>query len=583
MITFNELNLNAKIIQAIEELGFEQATEIQEQAIPYLLESDNDLIALAQTGTGKTAAFGIPILEQIDTSIKDVQTIVLCPTRELCMQLAKDLVSFSKYMKGLQILAVYGGTPISGQIKDLKKGPQIVVGTPGRTLDLINRKKLNLSNIRFVVFDEADEMLSMGFKDDMDAILEVTPDEKQVLLFSATMPKEIAKMASRYMEDPFEISIGHKNTGSSNVEHQYYDVPGRRKYEVLKRLADLNPSIYGIIFCRTRAETKDIAEKLGRDGYSADAIHGDLSQAQRDIVMNRFRNRNIQLLVATDVAARGIDVDDLTHVINYNLPDEIATYVHRSGRTGRANKFGVSIVLLSGRDRSKLGLLERKIGRQIQKMKVPSGKDVCRVQLLQLMDKVRDVEVSEDIEEYLEVINEKFEGFSREELIQKFISLEFNRFLSYYKDADDLNAKSKKDRYKDRMDDKRNRRKDRRERRDRGRFEEARGRYDRFYINLGEKHDVNPGKILELINRQTKGHSVDVGQIEILSGFSFFEVPSDFTPIILQSFKKAKYNGFAVVVQPSNPKPEKAKMKRKKKRSFKEDDRKKSKRKKKKG
>ncbi len=543
MTMFKDFDLHADILRGVEKLGFEKPTEIQKEAIPYLLESDQDLIALAQTGTGKTAAFGLPLLQKISSKESDVQAIILCPTRELCMQLAKDLESYSKFMDRFNILAVYGGTDISKQIKSLRGSIHIVVGTPGRTLDLIKRRKLNLQAVKFVVFDEADEMLSMGFKDDMDAILEATPEEKQTLLFSATMPAEIAKMTKRYMRNPKEISIGHKNSGTKNVEHHYYDVPGRKKYEALKRIADINPSIYGIVFCRTRAETKDIAERLGNDGYSSDAIHGDLSQSQRDSVMQRFRGKQIQLLVATDVAARGIDVDSLTHVINYNLPDELATYTHRSGRTGRANNEGVSIILLSGRDRSKLRGIEKKIGQQVIKQQIPSGKQVVKAQLDKLIDRLEKAEVNEnELQEYLPEILQRLNVYSKEDIIKQFISLEFNRFLQYYKNSDDINSKgSSRDRDRGRGND---------GGRGDGYRTGPRKRYSRFYINLGEKSKVNPQKLLAVINKFTPEHSIEVGKIEILSAFSFFEVDETQANVINSAFKDAKFGNTDIVVKP---------------------------------
>ncbi|RLD83641.1 MAG: ATP-dependent helicase, partial [Bacteroidetes bacterium] len=446
MITFKETELNPEILKALDELGFVNPTPIQEKTIPHLLSSERDLVGFAQTGTGKTAAFGLPIIHQIDTKSKNVQAIILSPTRELCVQIAQDITNYAKYTKGLNVVAVYGGTSIDTQIRSLKKGAQIVVGTPGRTLDLIKRKKLKLSTVEYLVLDEADEMLTMGFKDDLDAILEGTPAEKQTLLFSATMPKEIANIAKKYMKDSVEISAGKKNIGAENVNHIYYMVNARDRYLALKRIADINPKIYGIVFCRTRRETKEVAEKLMGDGYNADALHGDLSQAQRDYVMSRFRTKKLQLLVATDVAARGLDVTDLTHIINYNLPDDLEVYIHRSGRTGRAGKKGISISIIHSRETGKIRMIQKKVGKTFEHIPVPSGKEICGKQLYNLIDKVEKIEVDESqIEQFLPEIYKKLDWLSREELIKHFVSAEFNRFLAYYKNAPDLNVSSKSD------------------------------------------------------------------------------------------------------------------------------------------
>ena len=444
MNTFHESGLHENIIKAIDELGFKKPTPIQEKTLPFLLNSEKDVVALAQTGTGKTAAFGLPILHNIEWKNKSVQGIVLCPTRELCMQITNDLDYFSKYIDGVFVVPVYGGTSIDKQIAALKRGGQIVVGTPGRVLDLIKRKKLVLSEIKYLVLDEADEMLNMGFKDDLDSILAKTPKGRQSMLFSATMPKEIASIARKYMKDAEEISVGKRNTGAENVQHHYYVVQASNRYLALKRIADYYPNIYGIVFCRTRRETKEVAEKLMQDGYNADALHGDLSQAQRDHVMGRFRQKHLQILVATDVAARGLDVNDLSHIINYNIPEELEAYIHRSGRTGRAGKHGISISIIHGREGSKIGQLEKKVGKEFLQQQVPAGKEICEKQLFNLIDKVEWVEVDEStIEEYLDIIYKKLAWLPREELIKRFVSVEFNRFLSYYKDAVDLNVMAK--------------------------------------------------------------------------------------------------------------------------------------------
>src|SRR6056297_2425579 len=441
MTLFNEMGLNPEIQLAIEEIGFEQPTPIQEKVVPFLMNDKQDLVALAQTGTGKTAAFGLPILQQIDTTKKATQTLILSPTRELAMQIANDLENYAKHLTKINIAVVYGGADIKKQINQLERGAQIVVGTPGRTLDLLKRKKLKVNEIRWLVLDEADEMLSMGFKDDLDAILETSPASKQTLLFSATMPKEIVTIAGKYMEDPLEIAVGKNNTGAENVEHHYYLIHARDRYIALKRIADMNPHIYGIIFCRTRAETKEVADKLMRDGYNADALHGDLSQAQRDHVMARFRNKHLQMLVATDVAARGLDVTDLTHVINYNLPDDPEVYIHRSGRTGRAGKRGISVTLIHLREQGKLRQVEKKVNKKFIKKPVPLGKEICAKQLFNLIDGVEKAEVNEArIEAFMPVIYKKLAWLEREDLIKHFVSVEFNRFLGYYEDAPDINV-----------------------------------------------------------------------------------------------------------------------------------------------
>jgi len=441
MILFNDMGLNANILKAIEALGFENPTPIQEKTIPFLLTSNNDMTAVAQTGTGKTAAYGLPIIQQIDKNEKSVQALILSPTRELALQITADLNAFSKFEKNIKIAVLYGGSDISKQIKQLEEGAGIVVGTPGRTLDLIKRKKLKVDKIRWLVLDEADEMLSMGFKDELDAILENSPAEKQTLLFSATMPAEIVSISKKYMTDTHEISAGRKNSGADNVDHHYYLIHAKDRYVALKRVVDINPSIYSIIFCRTRSEAKEIADKLMQDGYNADALHGDLSQAQRDFVMSRFRSRHLQILVATDVAARGLDVNDLTHVINYNLPDDPEIYIHRSGRTGRAGKKGISVVFIHLREKSKLRQSEKKINKEFIRKSVPSGKEICEKQLFSLIDKVEKVSVNEtQIAEFMPVIYKKLAWLDREELIKHFVSVEFNRFLQYYENATDLNV-----------------------------------------------------------------------------------------------------------------------------------------------
>ena len=441
--SFLSFSLKKELIKSINELGFNNPTPIQSKVIPHLMSSDQDLIASAQTGTGKTAAFGLPLLDLTNTKVTNVQTLILCPTRELCIQITNDLLSYSKYLKNINILSVYGGVKIEKQIKSLKKGPQIVVGTPGRTNDLIRRNKLIIGKIDRLILDEADEMLSMGFKEDLEAIIQQTPKKKQILLFSATMTQKVVGVTKKYMKNSLELAVARVNRAADNVEHIYYVVKPRDRYEVVKRIADMNPDIYGIVFCRTRRETKDIAIKLMNDHYNADTIHGDLSQSERDDVMRRFRKGQLQILVATDVAARGLDVEDLTHVINYNLPDDDEIYIHRSGRTGRAGKKGVSIAIINGRNMRKLKDIERTSKISFKKKDVPSGLDICKKRLYALIDKIEKVDVNEDqIEPFLPYIFEKLNWLDREKLIKHFVSTEFNRYLSYYKDSKDVNEES---------------------------------------------------------------------------------------------------------------------------------------------
>ena len=506
---FSDLGLNNEIQKAIKDLGFTEPTPIQKETIPYLIEEDKDLIALAQTGTGKTAAFGLPVIEKIEVDRKIPQAIILCPTRELCLQITKDMESYAKYIKNLRITAVYGGTSIQTQIRALTSGTQIVVGTPGRVIDLIKRKKLRLSDIEMVVLDEADEMLNMGFKEDLDTILAETPETKQTLLFSATMPKEVMRITKNYMFSPKTIEVASRNEGAENVEHHYYMVNAKDRYQALRRICDINTDIYGIVFCRTRRETKDIADKLMQDGYSADAIHGELSQSQRDHVMGRFRKKSIKLLIATDVAARGIDINELSHVINYNLPDDNEIYIHRSGRTGRAGNKGVSIIIAHSREKRKLQSIERMLKRDLILKKVPNGEEICEIQLLKLVDKVVNTKVSNQIDKYLPAIEEKLAHLDKQDLLKHFISAEFNRFLSFYKNAGNLNIDPSKSSSRDRDSNRRDRDSSRRDRdssrrdsnssrrdndssrRDSGRSSNRKNHaeegYTRFFINLGNQ------------------------------------------------------------------------------------------------
>lgn len=534
MSTFNELGLSAEILDALTELGYVNPTEIQNIAIPQIISSKSDLKAFAQTGTGKTAAFSLPILEQMDKESSITQAIILSPTRELAIQIAKNISEFSKNLKGVRTLAVYGGSSIEDQIRKLKKGVQIIVGTPGRTVDLINRKQLKLSAIKWLVLDEADEMLNMGFKDELDKILSATSSEKQTLLFSATFPKEVESIARNYMSKPVEISAGKKNSGTDQVTHQYYVISERNRYAALKRIADVNPNIYSIIFCRTRRETQDVADRLIKDGYNADSLHGDLSQAQRDSVMQKFRKKHLQLLVATDVAARGLDVNDLTHVINYKLPDQIESYTHRSGRTGRAGKEGISIAIVTGREKNKLHPIERKIGKKFISTPIPTGKEICQNQLFKLIDKVHDITINDaEINDFLPSIYEKLEGLDREELIKRFVSLEFNTFLSYYENAPDLNDSEHM----------------------RGSDSRGKSRNDenmtRFFVNIGRKDKLNPARLIGLINDQEITKNIEIGQIEILDTFSFFELDKNFTQETMHAFEnnEVEFEGRSVNVE----------------------------------
>lgn len=534
MLTFDDSGLREELLKAVGEIGFVEPTPIQQQAIPHILTSDRDLIAFAQTGTGKTAAFGLPSLHRTDTSSKVTQTLVLCPTRELCLQITRDLQGFAKYLKGLHVTAVYGGSSIETQIKALKRGSQIVVGTPGRTLDLIKRRRLDLRQIKTVVLDEADEMLSMGFKEDLEAILSQTPDDKQVLLFSATMADSMKSM-TREMKNPERISVAAKNKGADTVRHVYYMVNARDRYEALKRITDVHPSIYAIIFCRTRRDTKEVANRFMADGYNADAIHGDLSQSQRDEVMGKFRKRQLQLLIATDVAARGLDVNDLTHVINYNLPDEIQNYVHRSGRTGRAGKKGVSIAIVHSREGRKIRDIERSAGIRFQRETVPTGREVCQKQLIALVDKIENVEVDESqIGPFMPEIYDKLQWLDREQLIKHFVSAEFNRFLSYYKGARDLNISDKRDDTR------------------KGKRSKA---FVRLFVNLGSKNNLNPKHLIGLLNSAMPNDRVRLGKIDIEKSFAFFEVEQGMEMAVLTALNGKEFSGKTVHAEITESKP----------------------------
>ena len=545
-MTFEELGLKSGVLKSLTQLGFETPTPIQQEAIPHLLKEESDFVGLAQTGTGKTAAFGLPLVSKVEEGRKKPQGLVICPTRELCLQISKDIQNYSKNVN-VNTVAVYGGTDIKRQISDIKRGAQIIVATPGRLVDLTNRKAIDLNEIEWVVLDEADEMLNMGFKEDIDHILDKTPLERNVWLFSATMPKEVAAIAKNYMENPLEVAIGHKNQSNENIEHIYYTVSERDRYNAVKRIIDFNPSIYGLIFCRTRRETAAVAEKLVKEGYSAEPLHGELSQAQRDNAMRRFRSKSIQILVATDVAARGIDVDDITHVINYNLPDEIENYTHRSGRTARAGKKGESLVLVTPRESYKIKTLEKKLRTTFKKGTVPGAKEICEIQLMKLVDKVITTEVKEEnIAEFLPAVMKEFEGLSTEEVVKKFVSAEFNRFIEYYNKASDLNAKdSGRGRDNDRGE--------RGERRDRDRGERGGRRNDenktRFFVNLGNRDGLNPGGLLRVICDSTGLKSDKVGRIDILASFSFFEADNEHADDILAKVNGSDYEGHDVSIE----------------------------------
>ena len=507
-MTFKELGLRVEVLQSIEAMGFAEPTPIQQSAIPHLLNDESDFVGLAQTGTGKTAAFGLPLIHKVTDRPTETQGLIIAPTRELCLQISKDLEAFAQFDRQIKVVAVYGGTDIRKQMSDIKRGATIVVATPGRLVDLINRKAINLKTVETVVLDEADEMLNMGFKEDIDAILNATPDTKNVWLFSATMPKEVAAIAKNYMTDPLEVAMGHKNQSNENIEHIYYTVKERDRYDALKRLIDASPDIFGLVFCRTRNETATVAEKLAKEGYSAEPLHGDLSQAMRDRVMDRFRERSIQLLVATDVAARGIDVDNITHVINYNLPDDIENYTHRSGRTARAGKQGKSLVLINTRENFKIKAIERQIRTTFKAALIPEASEICGIQLNKLISKVKEIEVKEnDIAPFLPAIMADFEELSKEEVIKKFISAEFNRFIEYYDRAGDLNVSAGRGDREDRKDRKGDDRFDRKDRFERGERSERAPRADRgdnanrtrFFVSLGKRDGLNPGGLLRVI------------------------------------------------------------------------------------
>lgn len=538
MTKFEALGLDKSLLDAISDLGFETPSEVQEKAIPILLEDDTDLVALAQTGTGKTAAFGFPLIQKIDKDSRTTQGLILSPTRELCMQITNELQLYAKYERSINVVAIYGGASITDQARQIKRGAQIIVATPGRMKDMIGRGMVDISKIDYCILDEADEMLNMGFMEDIKDILSNTPKEKSTWLFSATMPKEVATIAKKFMNNPQEITVGAKNSGATTVQHEYYVAGGRDRYPVLKRLADTNPDIFSVIFCRTKRDTQRVAEKLIEDGYNAGALHGDLSQNQRDLVMNSFRKKQIQMLVATDVAARGIDVDDITHVINYQLPDEIETYTHRSGRTGRAGKSGISMVIVTRSELRKIKAIENKINQKFISKKVPTGMEICEIQLYHLANKIKETSINEEVESYLPAINDVFKGIDREELIKKIISVEFTRFFNYYNKTKDLNTSDGGDRRNDSD----------------GPAEIPSDGSVRYFINVGEKDDYDWMSLKDFLRDTLSVGQDDIYKVDVKESFSFFNTDASVTEQILKTFTDFKLDGRFINVEISkNP------------------------------
>ena len=544
MALFEELGLQENLLKAIGELGYTQPTPIQEKAIPVLLSGTKDLIGLAQTGTGKTAAFGLPLLQLIEATRKKFpQALIICPTRELCMQIVNEIELFKKHLPGVHVVAVYGGSSISMQIRDIKRGVQIVVATPGRLIDLIERKAINLEEIKYVVLDEADEMLNMGFQEDIEFILKNTPQRDSTWLFSATMPPEIRQVSKRYMKEPVEITVGKKNTANKNVDHQFFVTQAQHRYETLKRLIDFNPGIYGIVFTRTKADAQEISEKLTREGYDIDALHGDLSQQQRNKVMDEFREKTLQLLIATDVAARGIDVQGITHVINYELPDDVEVYTHRSGRTGRAGKTGVCMSIVHVRETGKIRQIERMVQVPFHKLEIPTGRDVCRKQFFYFMDKLLQADISHgDYETYLPFLQEKFQEMSKEEVLKRVAAMEFDRFLKYYENAEDLNARERRD---DRMrsSDGRGDRSIERRRDTRGREFGGGGNYTRLFVNLGSKDGFYKASFLQFILDMSDLSKDALGRIDMKEMNSWIEVDKGAADKMIRSIDGKKYKG----------------------------------------
>ena len=528
MNKFQELGLQESLLQAIGDLGFTQPSEVQEKAIPILLEKDTDIVALAQTGTGKTAAFGFPLIQKINTNSRTTQALVLSPTRELCLQITNELKAYSKYEKNVNVVAVYGGASITDQARDVKRGAQIIVATPGRMQDMINRGYVDISKIDFCVLDEADEMLNMGFYEDIVSILSTSPDNKSTWLFSATMPNEVARIAKEFMRKPLEITVGTKNSGTSTVSHEFYVVNARDRYEALKRLSDANPDIFSVVFCRTKRDTQAVAEKLIEDGYNAAALHGDLSQAQRDTVMKSFRAKQIQMLIATDVAARGIDVDNITHVINYQLPDEIETYTHRSGRTGRAGKLGTSIVIITKSELRKISSIERIIQQKFEEKTIPSGTEICAIQLFHLANKIKNVAVSDEINAYLPSINEVLEDLTKEELVKRMVSVEFNRFINYYKKRKDISSEK---------------------------LGKSEGSYSqdgsavRYFINIGARDNFDWMNLKDFLKETLNLGKDDLFKVDVKEGFSFFNTEPEHQELVMETLNGFSLNGRKINVE----------------------------------
>jgi ATP-dependent RNA helicase DeaD len=539
MNAFQKLGLEDNLIKAITDLGFEKPSEVQEKSIPILLEQETDLVALAQTGTGKTAAFGFPMLQKINVDSRTTQGLILSPTRELCLQITNEMKQYGKYCNGLNVTAIYGGASITDQAREVKRGAQIIVATPGRMKDMIKRRLVDISKIEYAVLDEADEMLNMGFFEDITDILSHTPEDKCTWLFSATMPREVSVIAKKFMNNPIEITVGNKNESTSQVSHEYYLVNARDRYQALKRLCDANPDIFSVIFCRTKRDTQKVAENLIEDGYSAGALHGDLSQNQRDLVMKSFRNKQIQMLVATDVAARGIDVDDITHVINYQLPDEPEIYTHRSGRTGRAGKTGISMVIVSKSEVRKIKSIERIIKKQFEKKEIPDGMEICEVQLMSLANKIHNTEVNHEIDKYLTSINALFEDTTKDELIKKFFSVEFTRFFNYYQKTKNLNVSDSRGSDRDSDD---------------GRNYSSNDNSTRYFINVGKKDGFDWMKLKDFLKEVLELGKDDVFKVDVKESFSFFNTEAELTPKILAFFTDYKYDGRFVNVEISEDK-----------------------------
>ncbi len=533
---FQELGLNRELIQAVTELGFTKPTQVQEIVIPRQLETETDIVCLAQTGTGKTAAFGLPLIQDMDLDTAHTQALILCPTRELCRQISDDLNKYARFSKGFQLVSVYGGSSIELQIRSLRKGANVIVATPGRMVDLLDRKVADLSHVRRLVLDEADEMLNMGFKEELDTILSFCPANRRTLLFSAALPTEVEGIAKKYMYKPEVVTVGKRNQGADNVKHYYYMVQARDRYLALKRIVDYNPHIYGIVFCRTRQETQEIADSLIRDGYNAEALHGELSQTQRDWVMSRFRNKTLSLLVATDVAARGIDVNDLTHVINYNLPDEPEQYTHRSGRTGRADKTGVSIAIINTKEHSKIRQIEKIIGKTFAQAKVPTGKEVCSKQLFNLIDQIENTEVKDEINEYMSVVESKWAYLSKEEIIQRVLSIEFNRFLEYYKHAPDLNVPEPGTSSRSGKSSKG------------GEAAPAEKGFTWMELNIGTRKGITPRQIIRLMTACGVGKK-GIGRIELYKEYTRLEVSSNVSQQIAKQLNGSSYRGKRLIAK----------------------------------